>query len=391
MKNKGTKIVHIIDHLGAGGTQKLLVELVKHIDKEKYNISIIILRDENLYSMVLQKLGVSVHPVSSRKSSIGIKRLIAILQKEPPDVVHTHLFKANLLGQYAAKKLMLPRIAHMHSTFNPRALLPFFFQNHILLSLYQFLLRYVLRGATRIITTSENDRKFLIERWGFQPVQVLYLPNGVSLEPSAEIQKNRQKYRKKVRALSGIKEEVPVIGMVGRLSKEKNWPLFFSTAAAIKKELSEAVFWVVGDGKEREEYKKLVKELELEFSVHFWGYYSDTPEIYCGMDCFLFTSALDSCSLVLMEAMLAKLPVVAISSEAAKSIITHRKNGILIEDNNPEAIARAVIELLPDKELKARITAQGYEYCITRFDIRHWVSTLANLYAELASHLVRGQ
>jgi len=383
MIDKRIKIIHIIDHLGAGGAQKLLVELVKHIDREKYNISIIILKNKNIHSMVLQELGVSVYPVSSPKYSIGIKRLIAILRQKHPHIVHTHLFKANLLGQYAAKKLGVSRIAHIHSIFNPHALLPSFFQSQILLSLYLFLLRQVLRGTTRIITTSKSGRKFLIECWGLQPAQVLYLPNGVSLEPFIEIQKDRQKYREKVRALAGIKEEVPVIGMVGRFSKEKNWPLFFKTAAAIKEKLPESIFWAVGEGKELSFCKKLVKELGLESSVHFWGYRSDMPGIYCGMDCFLFASVLDSFGLVIVEAMLSMVPVLAMGSEAAESIITPMKNGILLDSLNPKLIAKATLELLQDKKLQTRIIAQGYEDCSKKFTINHWVAFMSNLYNEL--------
>ncbi len=383
MKDKKIKVIHIIDHLRAGGAQSLLVNLAKCIDKERYNIAIVILKDNNIYSTILKKHGVVVYCVSSSRYSIGINRLAAILQKECPDIVHTHLLKANILGQYAAKKLQLPRIAHIHHMLNPQALLAYFFQSNILSKIYLFFLRLVLKGAVRTITTNKVDKKFLIECWGFQPAQVLYMPNGVSFEMFTNTRKDRIKYRKKVRAMVGIKEEPIVIGMVGRFSIEKNWPLFFITAALIKKKLPESIFWAVGDGKELTSCKKLAKSLGLESSVHFWGYQNNISEIYCGMDCFLFTSILDSFPLVLMEVMLAKVPVVAVNSEAANTIITHMKNALLVDSLNPEAIATAMVNLLQDKNLQTRITAQGYENCSKKFNVIHWVDSMASLYTEL--------
>lgn len=266
-------------------------------------------------------------------------QLFDAIETFEPDIVHSH--HPFLLGDTAA------RAAEMYG-------LPLVFTHHTLYEHYTHYVpgdsprmrRFAIALATqytwlcdRVIAPSESIRQLLVQREANPAIEVV--PSGVDTACFANGD------GRGVRLEYGIGEDVCVFGHTGRLAREKNLPFLAESVCRALTEHDQAHFLVVGDGDAAEEMRCIAQAHAVEKRVHFTGLLHGQALIdaYHAMDVFAFSSHSETQGMVIVEAMAAGLPVVAIRAPGVTEVIHDGRNGRLLEDDDVEAMAATLLTL----------------------------------------------
>ena len=152
---------------------------------------------------------------------------------------------------------------------------------------------------------------------------------------------------------------MPLIGTVGRLTRQKGIDTFLATAARISEELPNARFVIAGDGELRDELQRMVRELGLEQRVSFLGYRQDMLNVIGGLDIMLYLSRWEPFANTLLEAMAVGTPVVATDVGGNAEAIVEGESGRLVPSESADAAANAAIDLIRNEDVRTKLQENG--------------------------------
>lgn len=289
--------------------------------------------------------------------SPGVGRAVAALRL---DVYHAQ--HPTLLGAAAARwarRSQRPLVFTYHTYYDRYA--------HYVPGPSRLVARMAVRQATAfanradlVIAPGPSVAKALRAQGVTAPIAIV--PTGVSL-PGAPEEAQRTCHRLAL----GLKAGAPLCLSVGRLAREKNQAFLLMAFALIRKRLPAARLVLVGEGDDRPRLEKLTCDLDLGESVQFVGSvpHERVGEFYLAADLFLFPSTSETQGLVVLEAMAAGLPVVALTSDAAADLLGDGEAGIMLpEDATRFAECAAELWELPERRramaAAGRRIAAGY-------------------------------
>lgn len=312
------------------------------------------------------------------------------------DLVHVQTpFLAHYAAHAAARRHRLPVIATYHTLFEE------YLQHYA-----PFVPAPWLRGMARrfsrrqcnaldaVVVPSQAIRRRLGEYGVTTPMHVL--PTGIPLARFAapgetapgERGKDRARTRADFRAAHGIGSERPVALYVGRVAAEKNIDFLLEVALLARQSIPELLFVIAGEGPALAGLREAVAARGLAGNVSFLGYLdrnTELPACYAAADAFVFASRTETQGLVLLEAMAAGLPVVALAVMGTVDILGPRR-GALVPEDSPAAFASALCLLLGDAPLVRRLGAEGRAWAAEWSD-----SALAGRLAALYREVVAGR
>jgi glycosyltransferase involved in cell wall biosynthesis len=294
------------------------------------------------------------------------------------DLIHVQTpFVAHYAGLKVARKLDKPVLATYHTLFE-----------EYLYHYAPFMPAEWLKGlARRFSRTQCNDLDAVIvpstamqERLSEYGVTTTMhvLPTGIPL--SRFTVGSRERFRR----LHGISEDRPVVLFVGRVAHEKNIAFLIDAVAEARRSVPELMFMITGHGPAEKALRRQVEHLKMTDSVRFLGYLdrvSELPDCYAAADAFVFASRTETQGLVLLEAMAMGLPVVALAAMGTKDILGPGRGAIAPEDD-VQAFAAAIVKLISDSELRARLSSEARDYAREWADDR-MAARLAGLYRSL--------
>ncbi len=363
-------ILQIIATLDIGGAERQLVELVKRLDKNKYNVTVCCITRGGPLEEDLKKLGITYH-ILYKKFKFDftvIFRLIHLIRRKKIDLVHTWMFTSNTWGRIAAKFTSVPVIISTElSMVNP-------FKGRI-----QRTVDRMLAGCSNIIiANSESVKNSHTKRERIPLNKIIAIPTGVDTQEfkprSIDIEKREK--------LFDLKEPVPVVGIIGRLVEGKGYEYFMRAAVQVLR-FAPAKFILVGKGPWRKKLEKMADELGISNEVLFMGYYKDVIEILSLIDIFVVSSLSEGLSSVLLEGMAMAKPVVAMNIESNAQVVVNEETGILVSPKNPKALAESIIRLLKNKEEARRMGLAGRKRVEQYFDINFTVEKTEQIYERL--------
>lgn len=205
----------------------------------------------------------------------------------------------------------------------------------------------VVRSADKIITPS-NYLKKIVQSWGAEAGKIKVIYNAVDFLPEAEI--SQEPAREKL-GLQG-----KIILSVGRLVSWKGFDTLIKLMPELTKQDKDLKLVIGGDGPEAERLNKLVKKLKLESQVFLAGQIDrrDLPLYFKAADLFVLNTGYEGLSHVILEAMEARLPVITTNLGGNPELIRNGENGILVEYNNQKELAKAILGLLANPELREK-------------------------------------
>ena len=295
------------------------------------------------------------------------------------DLVHIQTpFAAHYAASRAARRYGVPLVATYHTLFEE-------YLKHYAPLIPAAWLRGLARAFSRrqcnaldaVIVPSRAIEQRLASYGVRAPMHVL--PTGIPLPVS--VVDGRSAFRQRL----GIDATRPVALFVGRVAHEKNIGFLLEAIEVARTELPNILLLIAGEGPALAQLRQRVADHGLSQNVQFIGYLDRTTELpacYAAADVFVFASRTETQGLVLLEAMAAGLPVVALAEMGTLDILGARR-GALVPDDHPDAFAQALLRLLGDPALRARLSAAARAYAAEWSDDK-----LAGRLADLSRQLV---
>ena len=164
--------------------------------------------------------------------------------------------------------------------------------------------------------------------------------------------------------------EPPRIAMTARLEVHKDQPTLIRAAALLKTQGSPIEVWLIGEGSRRTELQQLINELNVADSVKLLGSRRDVPALLSQCDLFVFQALRDEgFGIALAEAMAARVPIVATNVGACREVLEAGRCGLLVPEQDPQAMADGILQALREGEVKASRTKAAYQRAIAEFSV----------------------
>ena len=360
-----------------GGAEKVVLSLIKNIHGDRFElVPVIFTRPsflDNAFFKDLDKADKKYHSifVNSYRFKylnplVNIIDTYKLLKKYKFDLIHTHGYRANVLGVILSKVMGLPVVSTCHG----------FISNNMNLALYNKLDRLALRCAHKIIAVSDGIKNELI-RSGIHESQLLMIPNAVEVNSNnGSFTQNRRNKRQQL----NITEKEFVVGYVGRLSEEKGVKYLIEAISMLHDLDLPVRVIIIGEGPQRKELEALVKKATIEDRIYFTGFQSDIESWLPAIDVFVLPSLTEGTPMSLLEAMAEGIPVVASSVGGVPQVIDSGVNGILVSPGKSAEI-NTVIQLLYKREpLRRKITEAAQETIKSKYGIKDWIGKIENVY-----------
>jgi glycosyltransferase involved in cell wall biosynthesis len=308
--------------------------------------------------------------------SFFIKNTIQKIIKEfSPDIIHlqSHLAFSNTIIK-VAKELGIPVVGTNH--FMPENLTHYL---HLPKKIEAYIIRLAWNDFRRVfeklnaVTAPTETGAQILTKIGLKK-PISSISNGIDLEIFNN--KNNSDYLRKKYHLPNK----PTLMYLGRLDKEK-YVDFLLKAFAIATKKIDAHFVTAGFGAEEANLKKLVTDLGIEKSVTFTGFVpdKDKPNLYRVADCFLIAGTVELQSIATMEAMASGLPIIAVNAMALPHLVKHGKNGFLFQEGQTESVAKHIVSIFSDKELRNKMSEESLKI-IEEHDINKIIKKYESLY-----------
>ena len=373
MKTK-IKIVAIITGLSNGGTETMLLKLLEKIDRTKFEFIIISLTSKGYIGTRIEKLGYKVYPIFMSKFPSPKKfwKLVRLLRELKPNLVHTRLNHANLVGGVAAKIAKVEKVCWGVHQSNIS------FRHNKFFTMLTIKICALLSKTipSCILTNSDNAKEVHVDI-GFSNRNFYVIPNGFDLS------RFKPNYRSKLSILKEIQlpQNTILIGLIGRYDSQKNHQGFFNAAADVSKKFDNVHFLLAGNSVDDHnmELKKIIKNKGLEKKVHLLGFREDMPKIMASLDVFVSSSVGEAFPNVLGEAMSSGVPCVATNVGDCAEIIG--KTGHVVNSEDMKNLSLRIIELLQmNFKQRKRLGTNARKRILEKFELDKIVSKYEDFY-----------
>lgn len=372
-------------HAGAEmyGADKVLLELIKGLDRQEFEAHVILPNDGVLVE-ALRQVGAQVsvldYPILRRKyfNPKGIadyirsynfyaKQIALYAREHSIDMVHNNT-AAVLEGIYLKRKLKLPLIWHVHEIIvKPKAISDFI---NMLMGRY----------ADKIVTVSQAVANHIKQSPFIKDSQVEVIYNGVdnAVYYPMDASSIREKF--------DIAQDALVIGMIGRVNAIKGQNDFIEAVEPLLEKNEKAVAFLAGGvfhGEEwrLEELDKRIASSSVVSQIHRIDYYDKTSELYNMFDIFVLPSIKpDSLPTVVLEAMACSKPVVGYNNGGIAEMVVDDKSGYLVKPNRPQELSNAISLLLDSSKKREKFGRVGYQRQRELFSLESYIKNFSELY-----------
>ena len=335
MSSSPRRVLHVIVSLDVGGAQTFLLGLCANLDRERYLPEVVCMHGSGVYAQAFEDEQVRLRSLSPGKFPPRyIPEFARLLLRERHDILHFHLFGANLCAKPLALIAGHPGIV-VHDQCNDSSR----DRNPLLLGADAFW----NRRSGKVIAVSESTRRYLLDREDLPDDLVTVIPNGVD---TALFRPGTPEEKVAARERLGIPRGAFVIGGIGRLVEQKNFSLFLEVVSRLFSRNADAVAVLAGTGPLEGDLMNQAARLGIRDRVRFVGHITDRPGLYHAVDVLLMTSLFEGTPLVLLEAMSSALPVVATSVDGISEVCTDAKDAFLARDFFPDSFVFPLLSLL---------------------------------------------
>jgi len=349
LPNYKKKLLFVIISLVGGGAERVVANIITHLDKEKYDISLALFEKKgpNL-SQIPEYVKVYDLRKKSRYSFFKIIfNLGKLFRRVRPNIVMSFLSYTNIVAIMAK---FISR-CEFNLVTSVRTYLSLATSNSRLGRIRYFLYKFLFNYADSIVVPSAGVKKDLERTFNIIQRKIKIIYNPMDLE---KINILKEEEIKDLR----IKEKSFLL-TVGRLTKQKGHPYLFRAYSKIYKEIDEKLL-ILGTGEDEEKLKSLVNQLGIQERVLFLGFQKNPYKFMNRASLFVLSSLWEGFPNVLLEAMACGVPVISTDCPSGPGeIITNSINGILVSSGNEKALAEAMLSLLKDENLRKKFSKEN--------------------------------
>jgi glycosyltransferase involved in cell wall biosynthesis len=354
-------------HPPDGGVARHVVSLVEALPRDRFAVDVACPRDSLTWTRLEGVAGVTLHAIRPHRrrptpadasSWLTLLRLVGAA-----DVIHVHSAKAGFLGRLAAAA----RGRRRSCIHTPHGW-SFWAASGAEGRFYLGLERRAAHWCRTIVALSTDERDVGLRAGVGRSEQYRVIPNGVDLE-----------------RFDNARAPVPGrILLIGRLAPPKRPDLAVRALHQLDSRVTNAELHFVGDGPLRAETERLAAELGLGDRVRFLGARDDVPQLLAQAACLLLVSDYEGCPLVVVEAMAAGVPVVAMDVGGVHDLLEPGRTGLVAARGDPAALAMSLQEVLANPARAAELGAAGRREARSQLSIGLMAGRLTELYEEAA-------
>ncbi len=386
-KTRPIKILRLITRLNIGGPSIQAVTLSADLPGERFSTTLVCGQPgprEGDMSYLAKEIGIKPilipslqREVRPAKDLLSLFRIIALLRRERPDILHTHMSKAGAVGRIAA--IFFPKVKTVH-TFHGHVLSGYF--SGLLNRIYLFIERWLARHTDKLVALSDSQKRELLDRFQVgRPDGYTVIPLGFDLDRFVRSEALKGGLRKEL----SIPPEAAVIATVGRLAPIKDHELFLEVVSLVLAERRDVLFLVVGDGPKRMGLEEKTRTMGLSRSVIFLGWRKNVERVYADADIILLTSRSEGTPVSLIEAAASGKPVVATDVGGVADVVRDGISGLLVGSRDPREFAQKVLELLKDQPRCEEMGGAGRSFVLERYSKDRLLRDTVRMYDDLQS------
>jgi glycosyltransferase involved in cell wall biosynthesis len=360
------KVLHLHKIKGLSGSERHLLALLPALRERGLDARVLALdvegSDAPRFYAELEAAGV---PYRRVRCTLDVnprlaRDVVRAVRAEAPDLLHTHLVHGDVYGSIASRVTGVPFVSSRHN------------DDRYLLGPFRYVDRAFARGARRIVAISDAVRRFL-QQAGLPEEKLVTVHYGLDELPAAPSEV--------APAAAGVPEGAPLALAVGRLIEQKDHATLLRAFVRVHDEHPDAVLAILGGGPLEAETRAHAAELGLDGAVLLPGrlVIRDWLE---RADVFVHTSRWEGFGIVLLEAMLARLPVVATRVSAVPEVVVDGETGVLVEPGDMEGVAGALASLLGDPARARALGAAGHARARSEFSVARMTERTIAVYDE---------
>ncbi|MCK4649022.1 glycosyltransferase [bacterium] len=347
-----------------GGQERRTFAEAVEFKKRGYRV-ILVVQPESALGKHAKEVGIEVREIGMRNRDIlkAFFQLFSLIRRERVDIVNTHSPKDSWIASFAARLTFRPILLRTR---------------HITVPISNHPLNIVYKMPHKIITIGGAIRMAMIEVNRLPPEKIVSIPTGVDLERF-----NPNRVKGNIRKELGIDQDTPLVGSISIIRTEKGYPYFLEAAQEILKVKPETRFLIVGHEPKGDTVAQEVKRRGLNDKVFMPGLREDIPDILAHLDVFVLCSLREAFGQVITQALAMERPVVATNVGGIPELIKNNQTGLLVPPADSKALARAMLELLENREKAERLGRNGRKLIEEKFSQEAMIEKTEDLYREL--------
>ena len=359
------KVTHLITTIERGGAEKQLLTLASEQVQSGLKVAVLYLKGKPDLRNEFEVAGVEVNNLLVGKSFLKQIFLLSKYLKRNPSPVHAHLPKSELLAAIVVTKKYLVFSRHNAEAFWPGG--PRVISN--------LLSKFVCKRASQGIAISNAVKNYLVKSGE--------VPNDHTIDVVYYgFQKDTSTNAAGLGLISNIMNGQSLnykIGTIGRLVPQKDYPTLLNAFSNVLKSVPNIELYVVGEGHLQKDLIELSKSLGINDKVHWLGKTEYIKEFLSKIDLFVLPSNYEGFGLVLLEAMVAKKPIIAANNSAIPEVLGKSYEG-LFSTGDINALAQQIKTVISNKSFSERLV-QSYSNQLELFDPSKMNSNIKNVYS----------
>ncbi|MBN2189631.1 MAG: glycosyltransferase [Candidatus Aureabacteria bacterium] len=358
-------ICHIISSMDLGGNERMLSAIIAGLDSNIYHNHIIFLDRGSDKSKFLkdyaEQSGVKTLVISSKGyfDWSVVKKLGSALKSVNPDIVHTHLYLAQIYGRIAARNAAVPVIISSEQNV-------YFYKKHFP---FRLLEKYLSGFTTRIIASSNGVRQYLIDKVGIQKDKINVIYNCINVADFRA-------------APNPAASDTVSIGALGHLHRQKGYEYLLDAAKMVSSSDPGARFSIGGSGPLKGRLQRRIAALGLEDKVRLAGFVDDAKAYLKTIDIFVMPSLWEGFGISALEAMASGRPVIVSDVAGLNELVEDGKSGLLVKPGDASGLAQKISMLCRDRDLRVELGKNAAERA-GRFSCGEIIPLFGKLYDEL--------
>ena len=303
-----------------------------------------------------------------------------VLDDFKPDIIHNQTPGPIALAVFRyAKKRDIPLVATDHAypdNLTQQVKLPDLVKSPINKAMNAYFISFLKRSEYATMPTEQAVADLIPKNRKHFKVPIEAISNGIDLSRFAKGRVNKEIYEKYY-----IPKYKPIVLYIGRVDPEKSLDVLMNAFLEIHEKIPDAHLVIVGDGTAKPMLEKMAEDTGIIDYVHFLGRVvgDDLPQIYRAGTVFAITSKTETQSIVLLEAMATGLPCVAVRAGAIPELVKTSKNGYLCEPDDPDIVAKCIINILSKDERRERMSKESLKI-VRKHDISHTLTRMEEIY-----------
>jgi glycosyltransferase involved in cell wall biosynthesis len=366
------KILHLINTFSAGGAELHLLTLCQQLQRQGVRVVVAYLREQVKGSMSLRPAferegirTINLH-ADSRYNWWYTIRLLRLLFTERPDILHTHLPRADFAGILGRR--LFPSLLWVSSVHN---ISDKSWSGGWILPLFNF----IWCRADAVIAISQAVKDWLVREKHVSPGKVTVIYYGIEASKFTGVDASVLK----------APGERAIIGTIGRLEHRKGHDFLIQIMPAILEREPNVSLVIIGHDpwEYGKSLQRLISELGLTDQVQLGGFHEDIPAFLHSLNVFAFATRSEGFGQVVIEAMAAGKPVVVSKIPPLTEIVEHGKTGFLVDSTDPQAFAQAILWCLTHPDAAQQMGKQGQERVYSYFSAERMATETRSLYRKL--------